>query len=240
MAYPAYSHETPVADAPAESRIAFLRRVAGLTFVGLSVSALTSMVAASIIMALGLFSTVAQLVIIFGSYAIAHYGARSLVFSESTTTKYLGFFMGSVFQGIAMGYLVLTAVLMSSDLFGNPFVLIFQALSLVGLTTVGLTAYLLTGPKNLSFIGAGLAALTLPMLALMALTFVFPMNGVVGVLVSLLFVGVSVGGLLYQLNSVMHQLPTRMHVEASYVVMMGVLVLFWNILVLIMRLQSRD
>ncbi|MFT4625363.1 MAG: hypothetical protein ACI8PZ_004031 [Myxococcota bacterium] len=240
MAYPAYSHEPAAAEAPAESRIPFLRRVAMLTFVGLTTSAITSLVAAGVISALGLYSTMFQMVILFGSYAIAHFGARRLVFNDNTATKYVGFFVGSIFQGIAMGYLVLTAVLMSADLFGNPFVLIFQALSLVGLTAVGLTAYLLTGPKNLSFIGAGLAALTLPMLALMVLTFVFPVNGIAGLLLSMLFVGVSVGGLLYQLNQIMHQLPTRMHVEASYMVMMGILVLFWNILVLLMRLQSRD
>ncbi len=240
MAYPAYSREPVVSEAPVESRVAFLRKVAGLTFVGLSVSALTSMATAGLIMALQLYSTVAQLVILFGSYAVAHYGARSLVFSQSAATRYVGFFTGAVFQGIAMGYLVLTAVLMSSELFGNPLALIFQALALVGLTTVGLTAYLLTGPKNLSYLGAALSALSLPMLGLMVLTFVFPVNGVLGLLMSLVFVGVSVGGLLYQLNSVMHQMAARMHVEASYMVMMGILVLFWNILVLLMRLQSRD
>ena len=50
----------------------------------------------------------------------------------------------------------------------------------MGLTVVGMVAYLLTGPKNLSLIGGAMAALSLPMLALMVISFVFPIGGVFG------------------------------------------------------------
>ena len=47
-------------------------------------------------------------------------------------------------------------------------------------------------------------------------------------------------GLLYNLNQVMHTLSTDQHIGGAYTITMGLLVLFWNLLVLLMRLQSRD
>ncbi len=244
MAYPAYAPEIIAAEAPAESRITFLRKVAGLTFVGLGISTITSIISAGVIytlmVATGGFSSMMTMVLVLGSFGIAQVGGGSMVRSENPTMKYVGFFTGSVFQGIAMGFLVLSATLMSLALWGNPFALVFQALALVGLTTVGLTVYLLSGPKNLSMVRAGLSALFLPMMILMVVSFVYPVNGVLGLLMSILFVVVSLGGLLYQLNSVMHKMSTQMHVEGAFQIMMGILILFWNVLVLLMRLQGRD
>ena len=50
---------------------------------------------------------------------------------------------------------------------------------------------------------------------------------------------ISAAGLLYQLNLVMHEFSEDMSVEASYLMTIGVLVLFWNILSFIMRLTRR-
>ena len=50
---------------------------------------------------------------------------------------------------------------------------------------------------------------------------------------------VSAGGLLYQINSVIHKLHTDQHIEGAYLITLSVLVLFWNILVLLMRLNRR-
>ena len=58
-------------------------------------------------------------------------------------------------------------------------------------------------------------------------------------LVLVVFVVVSAGGLLYNLNHVIHHMSTEMHVPAAYHITLGILVLFWNILVLLMRLQRR-
>jgi FtsH-binding integral membrane protein len=121
---------------------------------------------------------------------------------------------------------------------GNPVVLIFQALGLMGLSVTGMVAYLLTGPKQLNWLGAGLATIGLPMLVLMVVSFLFPIGGFFGILISLAFVAVSAGGLLYNLNLVMHQMNTRMVIPAAFAIAMSTLVLFWNILVLLMKLQG--
>ena len=59
-------------------------------------------------------------------------------------------------------------------------------------------------------------------------------------LLSAVFVVVSAAGLLYQVNQVIHRLRTDMHIEGAYLITMGVLVLFWNLLSLLMRLNGRD
>jgi FtsH-binding integral membrane protein len=84
---------------------------------------------------------------------------------------------------------------------------------------------------------AGLAAVSLPMLVLMGVSFVFPIGGILGVLLSGVFVVVSAGGLLYQINAVLHRLRATQTVEGAYLITMGVLVLYWNVLTLLMRLR---
>ena len=124
-----------------------------------------------------------------------------------------------------MGYLLLAAVMTSLDLFGNPFILIGQALGLTGLTAFGMMVYLLTGPK-LNYIAAIMPMLGLPMIVLMVISFVFPVTGTFGILLSGAFVAFSAIGLLYQLNVVIHKMPAEMATQASFEVMIGLLVLF--------------
>jgi len=184
-------------------------------------------------------STGLTMVVIFGSMGIVQFIARPMVYSGSGASRGTGFLMGAVFQGIAMGYLLLAAVLQSLELFGNPFILVGQALGLTGATAVGMFLYLLTGPKRLSIITAILPMLGIPLLLMMVISFVFPITGPMGLLLSAVFVLASAAGLLYQLNQVIHKMPAEMSMQASFEVMIGLLVLFWNILSLLMRLQRR-
>ena len=178
-----------------------------------------------------------SLAIILGSYGIAQWVAPKMVFGEQ---KVLGFGIGAVFEGIAMGYLLLAAMTMGAAQ-GNPLGLVTLALMMTGLTGLGMTAYVWTSPREFSFIGAALSALSLPMLILMGVGLVFPglFGGVFGIVISGVFVVISAAGLLYQVNQVFHKLDTRQHIEGAFLIMMGLLVLFWNILVLLMKLNRR-
>jgi FtsH-binding integral membrane protein len=172
-----------------------------------------------------------------GSFAVAQWVAPKLVFGEQ---KVLGFLLAAVFEGIAFGWLLLSAVMLGLQT-GNPFGLIFSALGLTGLTGAGLTAYVWSSPREFKLLGAALSALFVPMLILMAVSFIFPglFGGPLGIALAGLFVVISAGGLLYQINTVLHRLRTDMHMEGSYLITMGILVLYWNILSLLMSL-SRD
>lgn len=230
----------PVVSASAEERASYLRRVGLLTFVGLMVAASTGFFSAIAVALVPLLQTqVASLVGILGSYVIAHFVARPMVFSASPATRWAGFATGVVFEGISMGWLLLAAVAVSSAALGDPLLLVGEALALTMLTAMGMTAYVWVFPQKFSWLGAGLSMLFLPMIVLMGVSFVFPIGGVVGIAIAALFVLVSAGGLLYQLNLVINQMRTDMHVQGAFLITMGILVLFWNILVLLMKLQRR-
>lgn len=229
----------PLQHAEAGVRVQYLKRVALLTVLGLGVSVVAGIISALMVAVLPfLQNQIASLIIILGSYAIAQFLAPRLVFS-GTSTKWIGFGVGSVFQGIAMGYLLLAAVVMGAAVFGNPLALVLQAMLLTGLTSFGMVVYLWSNPKQLSWLRAGLSMLFLPMLILMGISFVFPIGGPFGILLSVVFVVVSAAGLLYQTNQVLHRLHSDMYVEGAYMITMGILILFWNILVLLMRLNRR-
>ena len=234
-----YVSARSAAHAPAEARNAFLVKVGALTAAGLVVSAATGMASATAVALLPVLQTrFASGVLILGSFFAAQYGGQALVQSRSAASQWAGFAVGAVFQGIAMGYLLLAALAVGAGL-GNPLLLIGQAFGLVSLTTIGLVAYLWTGPRELSMVRAGLAMVSLPMLVLMAVSFVWPIGGTLGLLLSGAFVIVSVAGLLQRLQAVMHELRTDEVVPGAYLLTMGVLILFWNLLSLLMRLNRR-
>lgn len=233
-------YQTPVANAPVDARVAFLRKVGGLTFGGLVVSAITACMSTMAVIAVpALQGRWVSIAVMLGAIFASQWVGGSLVNSNDKSTQIGGFVLGTALQGVAMGYLLLSAVMLSSQLYANPFVFLIQAMSLVGLTVLGMVLYLMTGPKQLSMIGSVMATLSLPLLGLMVLSFVFPMGGVVGLLINIVFVALSAGGLLYNLNQVMHQMSTDRVVPAAYHVTLGVLTLFWNVLTLLMRLQDR-
>jgi len=229
----------PLQHADQTTRVEYLKRVALLTVLGLFASIATGTLSAGAVAVLPfLQSRVMSAVIILGSYGIAQFLAPRMVFSNSASTRWLGFGVGSIFQGIAMGYLLLSAVVLGAQL-GNPLLLVTEAMALTGVTALGMVVYLWSNPKELSMVRAGLSMLFLPMLLLMGISFVFPIGGPIGMIIAGVFVLISAAGLLYQVNTVLHKLRSDMYVQGAYMVTMGVLILFWNLLVLIMRLQRR-
>jgi FtsH-binding integral membrane protein len=230
----------PLLHAPPAARAAYLRRVTALTFVGLTVASVVGFVSALIIAFVPILqSRWISLAGILGSYFVAQFVARKMVFSSNAGTRMLGFGTGVVFEGISMGWLLLAAVVLSASALGDPMLLIGEALGLTLLTAAGMTAYVWVFPQKFSWLGAGLSMMFLPMLVLMGISFVFPIGGIFGIGIAALFVVVSAGGLLYQLNLVINQMRTDMHIQGAFLITMGILILFWNILVLLMKLNRR-
>ena len=229
----------PVARASETDRVAYLRRVLGITFLGLSTASVTGAMSAAVIaMFPAMLSGFAPMVVILGAWAVSNYVAQPMVFGSA---RWPGFFLGTIAQGVAMGFLLLMAVIVSSAYLGNAFMLIFLAMGLTFFSGVGMVAYVWSIKRNFSLIGAGLSAMSIPMLILMAVSFAFPalFGGTAGIVLSAVFVVISAAGLVYQLNRVVHDFTTDMDVEGAYTVTMGLLVLFWNILSLLMRLTRR-
>jgi FtsH-binding integral membrane protein len=234
-----WSTQIPVARASVESRASYLRKVTGLTAAGLAISALASFVSmGALVAAPSLLGGWAPMILILGLFAVNNFVARPMVFGGA---KIPGFILGMSVQGLAMGFLLLAALLISGATFGNPLVLVGLAMGLTFFAVLGLGAYTFLGARNYSMLGAGLSALSIPMLILMVATFAFPglVGGTAGIVLSGFFVVVSVGAVLYQLNAVVHRFSTDMHWEGAYTIATGILTLFWNILSLLMRLSRR-
>ena len=228
-----------VSRASVEDRASYLRKVLGLTTVGVGIAAFVSVVTAvALAFVPALLSGYFPMVIILGLFALNNFVAQPMVFGGA---KPVGFVLGMSLQGLAMGFLILMAFIVSGAAFGNPLVLIGLAMGLTFFGVLGLTAYVYVAPRNFSMIGAGLSALSIPMLIAMVVGFAFPslLGGTLGLVLSVVFVAVSVGAVLYQLNEVVHRFTTDAHWEGAYTIAMGILTLFWNILSLLMRLTRR-
>lgn len=228
-----------IAEAMPEERAAYLRKVLGLTVLGLLLSALVGMASMFAIASNpAMLSGYGPMIIILGCWALTNFVARPMVFGQA---KWGGFLLGTVAQGISLGFLLLMAVIISKADTGNPFTLIGTALVATIFTGVGLAFYAASEKREFSLLRAGLSAMFIPMLILMAVSFAFPnlLNGPLGIAASGLFVLISAAGLLYQLNAVIHSFTPEMEMEGAYIITIGVLVLFWNILSLLMRLRRR-
>lgn len=239
-------YQVPVAQAAPDTRAAFLRRVALLTLGSISITAGAAVVSTGALLALAMAGVTlpwaVQLVLMLGGMYGAQLLGGRMVRSPEPSTRVAGFVLGSGLQGMALGFLLLVAVIVGGSAFSGPWaplVLPFQAIVLVSLTVAGMVAYLMTGPKNLSMVAGAISALFLPMIALMVLSVVFPVGGWAGVAMSAVFVVVSAGGLLVNLNQVMHRYTTDLALPAAFHLSVGIVVLFWNILSLLLRLTNR-
>ncbi len=229
----------PLERSSGETRVAFLKKVYALSFLGLIASAVSAMAMVRIIPSVpALQGRWAMLIVILGCWGVANFVCPGLAAKRST--EKLGFFLGSVFMGLAMGYLLLAAMIVSAAQFENPFALINIAVLLTAATAGGLTLYVWTSPSDFKWAGAIMSALFLPMLVLMGITWVFPVNGAMGIAISSVFIVISVIGLLYQTRVVMKEMDSTMVYPGALMITLGILVLFWNILALLMRLTSRD
>jgi len=231
----------PVIEAEESARVAFMRQIGLYTLGSLLITGLSAVVMMGAVVSLPILQNqIASLVIMLGGIYGAQFVGTSMTMSESGSTRLTGYLLASALSGAALSYLLLTAVQLGAAQSGNPLAIIGQAGGLTALTVVGMVVYLLSGPRNLSFVGAGLSMLTLPMLGLMAITWIFPVGGTIGLVISGVFIVISAGGLLYSLNQVLHEYSTNMVLAGATRVSIGIVVLFWNILVFLMRMTSRD
>jgi hypothetical protein len=223
----------------AEAQASYLRRVTALTLVGLGISGAVSVVSALMLALVpALLTGFLPMLLILGCWAITNFVAQPMVFGS---LKIPGFLLGMVTQGAAMGFLLLAAVAVGSAVLSNPLVLIALAAGLTFFAAMGMAAYTWIAPRNFSLIGGFLSAVSIPMMIVMAVGIAFPglFGGGIGIGIAAVFTLFSAGALVYQLNEVINRFRHDMVWEGAYTIAMGILVLFWNILSLLMRITRR-
>ena len=225
----------PVAEVSLEARTQFLQQVALRTLGGLALTALVA-VFSTLFVAPVVFrgGTWAILGVVYGSFLGAQFLGRKLVYGNA---KAAGFAVGATLQGIALGFLLLIAIVSTAP--GEGMALIGYSMLMVVLSVAAMAVYVTAEKRDFSMVRAGLTMLTIPMLVLMGLQLVIPMNGMAGVAISGVFLAVSVGALLYRLNTIVHEFPVTMATEAAFELTLGIVVFFWNLLSFFLRMRRR-
>jgi FtsH-binding integral membrane protein len=225
----------PAIAAPVEERTAFLRRAALWTMGGLaitSVAAIVSMALVVPVVARG--GTWAIIGVVYGSFLLTQTVARRMVYGNA---KVGGFVLGTAMQGVALSFLLVATLVIGGVAEGLK--VIGYALALTLAASVAMLAYVSMAKREFSMLKAGLTMLFIPMLLLMVLQLVFPINGPLGIILSVIFVAVSVGAMLWKLNYLLYEMPASMPLEGGFEVSLGIVVLFWNILSLLNRVRRR-
>jgi FtsH-binding integral membrane protein len=232
----------PAISGPSASRLAFLRKVGLLTFLGLAAAGVISVVSAfTVAPAIFAIAPWAGFVAILGAFLVSHYVARKMIYGVA---KVPGFAVAIAGEGFSFGFLLLSTVAYvplgatsAHEAFMAGVGIIAQAMGLTAAAAFGMLIYVWFNKSDLSMVKAGLSILGLPMLVLMVLQFVFPIGGVFGLIICAVFVVASGAALLYRLNTVVHEFDEDMHIEAAYEISMALLVLLWNIISLLNRLR---
>ena len=239
-----------IAQAPAAERVDFLKGVLGLTSIGLMLTAVSGFIAAKV-MGPYFFATVeaggrehmvmqhswVYLIVILGAMFAAQALGPKLAMGS---TPEIGLVVGSTLMGVVLGPLLYLAYFYGAADGGNGMTLIGEALGLTTLTAVGMTGYVWTKPRDFSLLGAAMAALALPLFALMLLAWFIPMGSTFSLILVSGFVLISAGTLLFELNSIIHTMDTDRKVLAAVMLTLSIAVLFYNLLMLLIQLQSRD
>src|SRR5262249_10976738 len=155
-----------------EDRSAFLRRAAMWTLAGLVITAVTSVISMALVVpAVARGGSIAILVVIYGSFLLSQTVARRIV---SGNAKVGGLVLGTAVQGVALGFLLLFTLAASGVADGLK--VIGYALALTLAASLAMVLYVSIDRRDFSVLRAGLSMLFIPMLLLMVLQLVFPID----------------------------------------------------------------
>lgn len=232
----AFARAIPAAQAPADERAAFLRKVYSLLLAGILAFAGTLWAAANVqpvqdmavglwraILGAGGFGWILYMAIMLGGFFVVH------AVAAVKPLNLIAYFGWSFLLAL------LTAPLVLGSAAAAPAVLT-QASTVTALVFTGLTAFVFVTGKDFSFLRGilGLGIIVLVAMSLCAWIWGFGSP--------LLFSGLGValfsGYILYDTGNVLHRYPTHMAVSAAVILFTDVVFLFKNILILLMSLNN--
>ncbi len=232
------------ANAPADARVAFLKRT--YTHLALAIYALVGIVFCLFqipgidgLMQALLGSRIGWLVVLGAFMFVGHVAENWAQSATSIKTQYLGLITYVFAQAVIMMPLLWIANHYVTDMGGGVTVspiLVAGVLTLVLFS--GLTAAVLLTKKDFSFLGPALSIAGLVAMALVVISALGFMN--LGVLFSAAMVVFASGYTLYYTSQILHHYRTDQHVAASLALFASVALMFWYILQIVLRFSSRD
>ena len=101
----------------------------------------------------------------------------------------------------------------------------------------GLTLFVITSRKDFSFLRSGLAVASFMALGLIVAAILFGFN--LGILFSVVMVGLAAGYVLYTTSNVLHHYQPGQHVAASLALFAVIALMFWYVLRILISLNRR-
>jgi FtsH-binding integral membrane protein len=227
-------HQRAVADMDVDTRAAFITRTYTHLF-----GAILGFVALEIAMyQTGLMEQIAEVLMTTSFGWIAAFGGFMVVGWLASRTAHAA--TSPVSQYLALGgYVVAWAVMFApllyiANLSFDGVIQTAAIITLVGFT--GLTAIVFVTKKDFSFLGGILRfGFILALIAIVGgLIFGFSL----GLWFSVLMVGLAAGAILHDTSNVLRHYPEDRHVGAALQLFASVALLFWYVILILMRLQS--
>jgi len=233
----------PAMTSSTEDRLSFLRKVYGLTFLGVLVFALSAALPlAGLALAIPGLQQIGELAL--GIHPLISFGvlvASSFVVHMVSMRKYLNVIALFLFAAL-WGFITIPLLAYAVAVTGGVGV-IFQALGLTTIVFGGLTAYVFITKKDFSFLGGFLMVGLFLLFGVIIISLVASLLGygkpsALSYALSIFAVILFSGYVLYDTSNILHHYATDMVVPAALALMVDFIILFRNILYLLV--SSRD
>ncbi|MEK6256074.1 MAG: Bax inhibitor-1 family protein [Chloroflexota bacterium] len=237
MEQTSYTSSKPtVSDASLEDRLEFIRN----TYLHLGLAIFAFVGFEYVLFATGIADAFANFVF---SYSISWIGilvlfmivgnvANRWAHSDATPgMQYLGLGLYVLAEAI----LFIPLLFMAMD-YSSP--LVIPSAAIITLCVFGgLTLFVFTSKKDFSFLRSGLALATMIAIGLIVVSILFGFD--LGIIFSVVMVGLAGGYVLYETSNVLHHYNPEQHVAASLALFAVIALMFWYVLRILMRLNRR-
>lgn len=234
-----YHGDTPVAFAPVNERVAFIRRtyahvaVAIAAFVGIEAFLLSSGIGETILktMFVGKAAWLALMVLFIGGGYAAQYMASN---ARSIGMQYMGL---SLY--VLLEVLIFLPILTIATHLDGPvadFTLPIQAGIVTLMVFGGLTVAVFVSGKDFSFMGPFLAVASFAALALVVCAVLFGFS--LGLVFSVAMIALAAGYIIYDTSNIIHRYGVNQHVAASLSLFASVALMFYYVLRLFMAARN--
>lgn len=222
-------------EAPAEARLAFIRRtylhVAGAMFAFVAISALLYQAGVSEAILRFVAAMPFSWLLILGGFALLGWMAKALAHNAQS--------MGMQYGGLAL-YVVAESLIFAPLFFLANTVAPGVLPKAAGLTLAvfaGLSFYVLTTKKDFSFLRTALVIGSWASLAIIVLGVFLGWN--LGLWFSVAMIALACGAILYTTSNVQHEYRTDQYVAAAIELFAAVALLLWYVIRLLMELNRR-
>ncbi len=172
------------------------------------------------------------LLVLGGFMLISNYAEKWASESSSKTTQYGAL----VLYVVAYAFIFVPLLYIAIAVSGGSFVLINQAALLTGFLFLGLTAVVVFSQKDFSMLGAYISVGGMVALGLIVAGMIFGFN--LGLWFSFAMVLLASASILYRTSQIMNEYHHTQYVAASLGLFASLMLLFWYVLSILMRLSS--